>query len=51
MDIQHEQTNSKGSFFASENGKRLAELTYSKAGSQLIIIDNTEVSEILKATA
>jgi len=48
MDIQHEETDSKGSFFVSENGKRLAEMTYSKAGSQLIIIDHTEVSEALK---
>jgi predicted GNAT family acetyltransferase len=48
MNIQHEQTDSKGSFFIDENGKKLAEMTYSKAGPQMIIIDHTEVSEVLK---
>lgn len=48
MNIQHEQSESKGVFFVTENGKRLAEMTYSKAGSNLIIIDHTEVSEELR---
>jgi len=48
MNIQHEQSESKGVFFVEENGKRLAEMTYSKAGSTLIIIDHTEVSEELR---
>ena len=31
-----------------ENGKRLAEMTYSKAGKGLIIIDHTEVADELR---
>ncbi|MFD0999751.1 GNAT family N-acetyltransferase [Ohtaekwangia kribbensis] len=48
MQIQHEQSSSKGAFFVAENGTRLAEMTYSKAGDALIIIDHTEVSDALR---
>ncbi len=48
MDIQHEQSTSKGAFYIEENGARLAEMTYSKAGDALIIIDHTEVSDALR---
>lgn len=48
MEIQHEQKETKGAFFVEENGKRLAEMTYSKAGKDLIIIDHTEVSDDLR---
>ncbi len=48
MDIQHEQSTSKGAFYVEENGTRLAEMTYSKAGDALIIIDHTEVSDALR---
>lgn len=48
MEVKHQNTSSKGSFFIEETGKRLAEMTYSKAGDKLLIIDHTEVSEALK---
>jgi uncharacterized protein len=48
MDVKFEQSGNKGSFFMEENGKRLAEMTFSKAGDKRIIIDHTEVSDILK---
>ena len=48
MDIKREQTANKGAFFVEENGKRLAEMTFSKAGDSRIIIDHTEVSDVLK---
>ncbi|HNP95325.1 MAG TPA: GNAT family N-acetyltransferase [Cyclobacteriaceae bacterium] len=48
MEIQHEQKENKGAFFVEENGRRLAEMTYSKAGTDLIIIDHTEVSDELR---
>jgi len=48
MEIKLEQSGSKGSFFVEENGKRLAEMTFSKAGEQRIIIDHTEVSDALR---
>lgn len=31
-----------------EGGKRLAEMTYSMAGENLLIIDHTEVSDVLR---
>lgn len=48
MNIQHEESASKGAFFIEESGIRLASMTYSKAGPGRIIIDHTEVSEALK---
>ncbi|MEX0844296.1 MAG: GNAT family N-acetyltransferase [Balneolaceae bacterium] len=48
MNIQHEETETKGAFFVEQDGKRLAEMTYSKAGLDKIIIDHTEVSDELR---
>jgi predicted GNAT family acetyltransferase len=45
MNIQHQETESKGAFFIEEDGTRVAEMTYSKAGTKKIIIDHTEASE------
>lgn len=48
MDIQHEESNTKGAFFIEKDGERIAEMTYSKNGDYRIIIDHTEVSEAYK---
>ena len=48
MMVQQKQDGHKGSFYVEENGKVLAEMTYSMAGTELMIIDHTEVSEALK---
>ena len=48
MEIKLEQSGSKGSFYMEEQGKRLAVMTFSKAGDQRIIIDHTEVSDALR---
>ena len=48
MEIQNEETETKGAFFIEEGGKRQAEMVYSKAGPARIIIEHTEVSEALK---
>jgi len=48
MEIKFEQSGSKGSFYIEEQGKRLAEMTFSKAGDQRMIIDHTEVSDALR---
>ena len=48
MDIQHKEGESKGSFYIEAGGEVLAEITYSKAGSDKIIIDHTEVSDELR---
>ncbi len=48
MNIERIEHGSKGAFIIKANGERLAEMTYSKAGDKLIIIDHTEVSDALR---
>ncbi|WP_020531760.1 GNAT family N-acetyltransferase [Flexithrix dorotheae] len=48
MKIVHEVEGQKGKFFIKPEYETLAEMTYSKAGTRMIIIDHTEVSEELK---
>jgi predicted GNAT family acetyltransferase len=48
MHIQYEQTGTKGSFYYDEAGKRLAEMTFTMAGESRMIIDHTEVSDVLR---
>lgn len=48
MDIQQKQNGNKGSFFVQEGEEILAEMTYTMAGDSIMIIDHTEVSEVLK---
>lgn len=48
MNIQRIEHGPKGAFIIKENNERLAEMTYSKAGDSLIIIDHTEVSDALR---
>lgn len=48
IDIKFKQSANEGAFFIEESGKRLAEMTFSKAGDTRIIIDHTEVSDVLK---
>lgn len=50
MQIQIQQSDNKGAFYIEENGKRLAEMTFTKAGDSLLIIDHTEVSDALRGT-
>lgn len=45
MIIKQEETGSKGVFYALEDGSKIGEMTYSKAGTDKIIIDHTEVDE------
>jgi uncharacterized protein len=48
MQIEHQQIGHKGSFFvAGEAQTKLAEMTYSMAGTDKMIIDHTEVAEQL----
>lgn len=48
MQIQFDESASKGAFYIAENGSRLAEMTFSKAGDSMIIIDHTDVSDALR---
>jgi len=48
MEIKQKESGSKGSFYIGADKQPLAEMTYSKAGNSLIIIDHTEVSDALR---
>lgn len=48
MEIQHEVLGKKGRFYFEMNGVQKAEMTYTYAGDNKIIIDHTEVDQSLK---
>lgn len=48
MQVQQKQDNNKGSFYIEEAGTTVAEITYSMTGSELMIIDHTEVADELR---
>jgi predicted GNAT family acetyltransferase len=48
MNIERIEHGAKGAFIIKENNQRLAEMTYSRAGDNLIIIDHTDVSDALR---
>lgn len=48
IEIQHEEEDGRGIFFVAREGIQLAEMTYSRAGEQLVIIDHTLVDEQLR---
>jgi len=45
--IRHERAGHKGAFVWEQEGKRLAEMTYTVAGSR-VIIDHTHVDDVLR---
>lgn len=45
--IHHERAGSKGAFVWEQDGRRLAEMTYTVAGSR-VIIDHTHVDDALR---
>lgn len=48
MEILQKDNQTKGKFYIIENDIQLAEMTYTWAGTDRIIIDHTEVNEALK---
>lgn len=48
MEIQHQHTDTKGSFYVEEEGRKLAEMTYTMAPPGKFIIQHTEVSDELR---
>lgn len=48
FEVQHSESESKGSYFIKEEDVKIAEMTYSKAGSDRIIIDHTDVDPAYK---
>jgi predicted GNAT family acetyltransferase len=47
--IEHEQSGHRGAFFIEEEGKRLAQLTYTVSGTK-VILEHTEVDDALRGT-
>ena len=45
MELKIEQGDTKGSAFLEDDGKRVAEMTFSVASKQLVIVDHTDVTE------
>lgn len=45
--IRHERAGHKGAFVWEQDGKRLAEMTYTVAGAK-VIIDHTHVDDVLR---
>lgn len=43
LKVDHEENDGRGAFFVERGGERLAEMTYSRTGPTLIIVDHTEV--------
>ncbi len=48
MQIKHHENAHKGSFYVEENNKMIAELSYSFAGADKLILDQTYVTVKLK---
>lgn len=46
--VQHDEEGHKGSFSISVDGAVAARMTYSRAGDATVIIDHTEVSDVLR---
>ena len=49
MPIRHERSGHRGAFVVERDGKRLAEMTYTVAGTR-VIIDHTTVDDALRGT-
>ncbi|MGD9902195.1 MAG: GNAT family N-acetyltransferase [Vicinamibacterales bacterium] len=48
--ITHVLDGHKGAFVIEQNGRRMATMTYSMAGDDLVIIDHTDVDDALRGT-
>lgn len=46
-DIRHDEHDAKGAFFIEKDGRRVAEMTYSRTNASMIIVDHTEVASSL----
>jgi uncharacterized protein len=48
IEIQHGEDEGRGAFFVERDGARIAEMSYVRAGPDQVIIDHTEVHEVLR---
>ncbi len=46
--VQREEAGHRGAFFVVRDGTRVAEMTYTRAGPTLVVIEHTEVSDALR---
>lgn len=46
--IHHSEDANRGEFYFERDGERLAKMTYSRSTPTLVIVDHTEVSDVLK---
>lgn len=47
-EIEHTESESGGMFFVERGGARVAEMTYRRTSPTLVVIDHTEVTEVLR---
>jgi predicted GNAT family acetyltransferase len=45
--VAHQERDAKGAFFVEKEGRRLAEMTYSRTNATMIIVDHTDVDASL----
>jgi predicted GNAT family acetyltransferase len=45
--VAHQERDAKGAFFVEQDGRRLAEMTYSRTNATMIIVDHTDVNASL----
>jgi len=45
--IEHQEHDAKGAFYVEQDGRRLAEMSYSRTNAALIVVDHTEVDASL----
>jgi predicted GNAT family acetyltransferase len=48
LDVRHEEGGGRGAFYVDQDGQRMAELTYARAGRDRVVIEHTEVSDALR---
>ena len=46
IQVQHAEEDGRGAFFVAREGVRLAQMTYSRAGDDLVIIDSPPVAAV-----
>ena len=48
IEVEHEESDGRGAFFVAREGVHLADMTYSRAAADHVIIDHTEVHDALR---
>ena len=48
LPVEHEEHGHRSAFFMMKDGARVAEMSFTRVNPSLVIIDHTEVSDVLK---